>query len=371
LKTKAFAIVDDDPFGHAEWHNAKERLARVTPGDNLVLEWNEFYSMGVGDLRQAHYGKLPAGKYEFRVEEKGSFGGPATSEASMALLVPVPFWQMPWFWATLAAAAVAVATASVRYLAWHRMRRTMLRLQQQGALEQERLRIAQDIHDDLGARVTQISLVSAMAQDNLVFPEKARDEFDRISRMCRDLVSALYETVWAVNPENDNLDAMGTYLCQKINELCTHAQVRCRLHVVDLPQNVQISSQMRHNISMAVKEAAHNVIKHAGASLVTMRVTFSDMLLTVSIQDDGCGFNVAGTPSGNGVVNMKRRLEDIGGSCLVESRPGQGTTVQLRLIVKSSEADRRDEPVASAAAAAPEAPPMEAHSNYEKVSSRG
>ena len=145
--------------------------------------------------------------------------------------------------------------------------------------------------------------------------------------------------------------------------------MRCRLHVVDLPQNVQISSQTRHNISMAAKEAVHNVIKHARASLVTMRVTLSDMLLTVSIQDDGCGFDVAGTPSGNGLVNIRRRLEAIGGSCLIESLPGQGTTVQMRLIVRSLQEVRREEPAPRPLPAPPEPPPKEASSSYEKISS--
>jgi len=366
-KAKAFAIVDDDPFGHAEWRNTKGSVPHVKPGDNLVLDWNELHSMGVGDIREARYDRLPPGRYQFRVEETGPFGGPAKAETSLALLVPLPFWQMPWFWATLAAVALAAATASVRYLAWHRMRRTMLRLQQQGALEQERLRIAQDIHDDLGARVTQISLVSAMAQGNAAFPEKARAEFDRISLMSRELVSALYETVWAVNPENDNLEATGTYLCQKINEICTQARLRCRLHVVDLPQNIQISSQTRHNISMAVKEALHNVIKHACASLVTVRVTFSEDLLTVSIQDDGCGFDAAGAHAGNGLVNMKRRLEDIGGACEVESRPGQGTTVQMRLAVRKSQVH----PAPSSMKGLPQPPMKEVQPNYEKISSGG
>lgn len=370
-KTKAFAILDDDPFGHAEWRNIKGSVPRVVAGDNLVLEWNELFSMGVGDLHYASYAKLPQGKYRLRVEETGPLGGPAEAEVSLAVLVPVPFWEMPWFWTTLAAVAVAASAASIRYLAWHRMRRTMLRLQQEGALERERLRIAQDIHDDLGARVTQISLVSAMAQGNGAFPEKARAEFDRISRMSRDLVSALYETVWAVNPENDNLDAMGTYLCQKINEFCTQAQLRCRLHVVDLPQHVQISSQTRHNISMAVKEVVHNIIKHAHASLVTVHVTFAETLLLISIQDDGCGFDVADVPSGNGLANLKRRLEDIGGACVVESWRGRGTTVQMRLVVKTLKEDRREEPIPHPSAAPPEPPPKESQSNYEKISSCG
>jgi signal transduction histidine kinase len=202
-------------------------------------------------------------------------------------------------------------------------------------LEQERLRIAQNIHDDLGARVTQISLLSGMAQSDANLPEKARVDFDSISRMARDLVTALYETVWAVNPENDNLDALGNYLCQMSNQLCSQAQIRCRLHVEHLPHNVQLSSQTRHNISMAVKEAIHNVIKHARASEVTLHAAFSDKWLTVSIKDDGCGFRPGGDLPGNGLTNMKRRVQDLGGTCTIESQPGSGTTVQLGLEVRA------------------------------------
>src|SRR5258707_4043293 len=115
------------------------------------------------------------------------------------------------------------------------MRAEMAGLKQQQALDLDRLRIAQDIHDDLGAQVTQISLLSALAQGNASFPTEAREGFDRISCLCRELVSALYETVWAVNPENDNLDALGNYLCQKMQELCQPAQIRYRVDVSSLP----------------------------------------------------------------------------------------------------------------------------------------
>ena len=226
------------------------------------------------------------------------------------------------------------SVAGGRYIAWHRMRGEMLRLQQQRLLEQERLRIAQNIHDDLGARVTQISLLSGMAQGIANLPDQARADFDSISRMARDLVTALYETVWAVNPENDNLDALGNYLCQMVNQLCGQAQIRCRLHVEELPRDVQISSQTRHNLTMAVKEAVHNVIKHAGAAELTLRASFADHQLCVSIQDDGRGFPPADHPPSNGLTNMKRRLQEIGGTCRLESRAGGGTTVQLRLEVR-------------------------------------
>ena len=327
-KAKAFAILDDDPNGHAEWRN-RGGTPLVNPRDSLVLEWNEAYSMGTGIIRSARYGALKPGHYQFRVQDETILGTLTGVEASLAIYVPPPLWERPWFLTVMVIVSIAGSSAGIRYFAWRRMTRSMLVLQQQRALEQERLRIARDIHDDLGARVTQISLVSGVAQANSAFSPKARGEFERISRMCRELVSALYETVWAVNPENDNLDAMGTFLCQKINEFCAQAQLKCRLHVAELPENVPISSQARHNVSMAVKEAVHNVVKHAGVSLVTMRVNFVDTVLTVSVEDDGYGFNCGDSPSGYGLTNMKRRMEDIGGTCRIESLPGKGTIVRL------------------------------------------
>ncbi len=211
----------------------------------------------------------------------------------------------------------------------------MVRLKQQRALEQERLRIAHDIHDDLGARVTQISLLSAMAQDNPALPDKARADFGKVSRMARELVSALYETVWAVNPENDNLEALGNYLCQMVKQLCERTPLRCRFHVQDLPHDVQLSSQTRHNISMAVKEAVHNIIKHARASEVTIRMAFTGGVLDVSVHDDGSGFQPSDNIPGNGLTNMKRRLQSIGGTCVVESGSRHGTTVRMHLAIRS------------------------------------
>jgi len=197
------------------------------------------------------------------------------------------------------------------------------------------LRIAHDIHDGLGARVTQISMVSSRAQDNSNFPEQARDEFDRISKMSRELVSALYETVWTVDPENDNLDELGNYLCQIVNQLCDQAQFRCRFYMADLPRDVQVSSQTRHNISMAVQEAVHNVIKHAKATEVTVTIEFTQGLLAITVRDDGCGFNPLNSVAGHGLFNMKQRLSDIGGIFSIESQPGKGSTIHMNVKFKS------------------------------------
>ena len=343
-RRNAFAIIDDDNGSHAEWHNVRESAPGVTPGERLLVEWDEAFSMGVGDITAAHYQKLPESNYHFRVAGFDIFGNPTGANASVAVLVPPPFWKMSWFWSVIGASLFMAALGAGRYVVWHRMRREVLRLKSQQALELERLRIAQDLHDDFGARVTEISIASALAKTNPDFPATAGADFDRISNLSRALVSALYETVWAINPENDNLDALGNFLCQMANHLCEQAHLPCRLQGRDLPRSIEVSSQTRHNITMAVKEAVHNVIKHAGASELTLTIAYEDNELEVCIQDDGCGFAPSGERAGHGLINMKRRLADLGGTCDIESRLGSGTTVELRLRLPAANSNGNGKP---------------------------
>ena len=332
--TDAFVIMDDDPIGHAEWHNDFLTAPQVSPGDQIVVEWNEMYSIGSGSLFDVNYGKLAPGKYKFQVEEVDLLGCPTGLKTSLAIFVPPPLWKLPWFWVTIFVGAMTLTIVANRYIVWHRMQREMARLRNQRVIEGERLRIARDIHDDLGARVTQISLLSAMAGDNPDIQPETRSEFAEISRMSRDLVSALYETVWAVNPENDNLEALGNYICQMVTKLGENAGFHCRFNMERLPRDVEVPSQSRHSISMAVKEAVHNIIKHAAASRVTIQITFSAGVFTISIQDNGRGFQMGDHRSGSGLSNMEQRLKDIGGTCSINSRVDGGTEVVLQLNIR-------------------------------------
>jgi signal transduction histidine kinase len=337
---KALAILDDDPDSHAEWHTIREYAPAVKPGDRLDVEWNEVFSMGVGNSHEAHYEKLAPGTYQFRVAEVTALGVPTGVEASVAIKVPVPLWEVPWFWAAVIAFFVAALMGVGRYATWRSMRQELARIRSQRALEQERLRIAHDIHDDLGARLTQISLASALAHDCPGLSPSARSEFNRISQMARDTVSALYETVWAVNPENDNLDALGSYLCQLVHQLCEQAKLSCRLRVPELPPDVQVASQLRHNVILAVKEAINNIIKHASAGEVTFQVGFEGDVLTISISDNGSGFDSSKNVMGNGIPNMKQRLETIGGNCNIESS-ARGTTILMHVRVNGADIRRQ------------------------------
>jgi signal transduction histidine kinase len=174
-------------------------------------------------------------------------------------------------------------------------------------------------------------MVSAASLQDSSLSSKTRDEISQIKEMSRDLVSALYETVWAVNPEYDNLDALVNYLCQMAGQLCKQAQLQCRLSVSDVPTAIQVSSNVRHNLTMAMKESIHNIVRHSRASEVAIQIAVKCDSISVTIHDNGCGFDFEKCHPGNGLQNMKGRMVNIGGACLVESRPGSGTTVSLHL----------------------------------------
>jgi signal transduction histidine kinase len=331
---KALTLLDNDPNAHAEWTTRKESAMPVAPGDHLLIEWDEAYSIGLAGTAEVNYSELPAGFYQFRINELSLTGRPGEAETSLALEVPLSFWRTPSFWGLIALVCVSGTAGLYRYVMWQQMRRKLAALESQRALEHERLRIAQDIHDDLGARVTQISLVSGLAQSDRALSEKARADFNAISGMARELVSALYETVWAVNPENDNLDALGNYVCQMVDNLCEKAQLHRRFRVADLPRDFQVSSHVRHNLVLAVKEAVHNAIKHANASELSVSVEWASTTLTIRVHDGGCGFEPKQAGTGHGLANMQRRLEQLGGTCAIQSEPSRGTTVAFCVNLK-------------------------------------
>lgn len=331
-----FVIVDDDLNGHAEWAIRKDDARPVRPGDVLEVEWAEAYSFGLVKEELVSYADLHPGYYRFRINQVSVSGIPGTVESSIAFEVPATFWRTPWFWVSVLTMSIATGLVAWRASSARRLQHELRFLEQQRAVDRERLRIAQDIHDDLGARVTQISLLSAVAESKSSLPDEARAEFGKVSRMTRDLVSALHETVWAVNPENDNLDALANFLCQMSSQLSSQARLRCRLEVPEIPSDIMASSQMRHHLIMAVKEAVNNVIKHADATEMRIRISLENWMLRISVLDDGRGFDSSVVEAGNGLNNLESRMNKIGGSVSVESRLGVGTEIRLDVPVSLS-----------------------------------
>jgi len=322
----ALCILDDDPGAHAEWSLSRAAAPHVEAGELLSVEWSEMHDIGMGNRFDVNYGRLNAGSYTFWSEELDATGRPLPPTHRIEIIVLEPYWKSGWFWIVAAAAASLLLWLGCRAIIQWRIREHLARVKQERMLEQERLRIARDLHDDLGARLTHISLMSGLAEND---PGSAasRESFQRISSMARELVAALYQTVWTVNPEHDNLEDLVNYLCQLTQNLAESARIRCRIHSCEVPGQRPVTSEVRHNITLAVKEVLNNAVKHSGATEIIVLIEFNDPRLRISITDNGHGFDAAHAPPGNGLKNMQRRMESVSGEVSIQSTPGGGTAV--------------------------------------------
>jgi len=217
---------------------------------------------------------------------------------------------------------------------WLRRRRRFQieRLELLRATEKERVRIAQDLHDDLGAGLTEIGLLGDLVGSQAAYqPEPA----GLISRRARELAGALDEIVWAVNPRHDNSQALAAYFCRFAQEFLRSAGLACRFDVADPLPDGGLTTEMRHQLFLAFKEALNNIVRHARASEVSLRIASEKGRLVISVTDDGCGFTGA-VPAGSpdGMQGMCDRLARLGGECSVHSVEGKGVSVTFSLPIK-------------------------------------
>jgi signal transduction histidine kinase len=232
----------------------------------------------------------------------------------------------------LVAAMTIGIFSTARYVSHRRLQAKVRQLEQENAVQRERARIAQDIHDDIGAHMTQISLLTELTRRHLRAPEVAAEHIGQIGRKAGEAIKALDEIVWAANPRNDTVADLLDYAGQYAVNFLQAAGVRCRLDFPDKPPARTLSGEARHGLFLAVKEALHNIVKHARATEVWLRVRTSAAGLEWQVDDNGCGF-AAPAPDAlaDGLRNMRERLERLGGSCEIQTAPGAGVRVTLFL----------------------------------------
>ena len=287
-----------------------------------------------GNVRVAHYPHVSPGHYQFRVIACTHDGIWNDVGSSLAFTVAPHFWETTWFRATAVISAAVLLGGGVLIVSRRRYQRKLERLQQQQALERERTRIAQDLHDDLGAGLVEINFGSELAQDPALSEVEVREHTREIGTRAREMVTALDEIVWAVNPKHDNVSSLATYFCQFAQHFLRATTVRCHLEVAsDLPA-APLNAEQRHSLFLAFKEALSNVAQHAGATDLHLAITATDGMLIVELRDNGRGFDLAAPrerSNPDGLGNMERRLHQLEGRCELVSSPRQGTTVSFKV----------------------------------------
>ncbi|WP_035614435.1 ATP-binding protein [Haloferula sp. BvORR071] len=199
-------------------------------------------------------------------------------------------------------------------------------------IEKERTRVAHDLHDELGAGLTEAGILTSLVKNPGVPAEKKDGYLDQLAEVCRALVTGLDEIVWAVNPRYDSVTDLAGYFSLFAQRFLGIAGITCRLQIAESVAEHPIGSHQRHDIFLAFKEALNNIVRHSQAREVRLAIGVADRILTVSLADDGCGLDPAETkPGSDGLVGMQERMEKLGGHCRISSNPGGGTTVEFSL----------------------------------------
>ncbi len=283
--------------------------------------------VAVGDQRTVTFTHLPPGAYRVEIAASEA-GGPrrpiTTVPTSLMFVVQAAWWETVLFRVGVAIVGILALIWSVRKIVLLRVNVRIRKLEQEHALDRERTRIARDIHDQLGANLTQIAITSKLLtlDPAEAVPGHSRD----ITALAMNTAESLDEIVWAVNPHYDTLAALIDYLGMFAVDFLSKAKIACE---VDLPADLPahpLSSNVRHHLFLAVKESLNNVVKHSGARTVHLRVRFENQVLCVEVSDDGCGFEPGSEAMGsNGIRNLGERLKELGGEFHLESTRGTGT----------------------------------------------
>lgn len=307
--------------------------------------------------RVALYTNLRPGTYTFELEACNRHGcwsrRPATFSFSLA-----PHVYETWLFRVGCLTAMAAAL-----LGWYLRRRHLQdlrqRLEKEHALQEERGRIAKDLHDDLGANLTGLAMQLEAAQEHAHDPETMLPELANGARSARSMVTQMREVIWSINPQCDTLESFCAFASDFAERFLQTAGLRCRLDLpIDVPPR-ELAAGTRYHLVLVVKEALHNAAKHANASEVRLSLTIHPDAMVLVISDDGMGFPPGhdlglrtdtpdlGRPSegslpqppgigGRGIRNMRRRVEAMHGALRIETQPAAGTKVIVQIPLRRS-----------------------------------
>lgn len=288
--------------------------------------WEEDWT-DAGTRRVAYYTRLRPGRYRFEVEACSAQGMWSEGAASLGFVLAPRLYESPLFRGLVVAGLGGLGWLWQRTRA--RTRRCLQRLEREGAVATERARIARDLHDEAGASLTAATTRLELAK---------RSSSDAVAAQLALAQAALMEAqwtmgeiIWSADPRHDTLSATWEYVGRLADELLEPAGVRCRLVQPERVPRLTLSATLRHDLVLTLKEALHNVVRHAGATTVHMLLRVEAGLLVLTVEDDGRGLPVESASGGNGLANMRRRVETHDGRFAVTRMGERGTRVCLEI----------------------------------------
>jgi ligand-binding sensor domain-containing protein/two-component sensor histidine kinase len=295
----------------------------LAPGESLRYQYelqgaSSDWSLPT-DQRSISYANLAPGTYRFLVRAVGSDGVGSEPPASVTFRILAPFWRRWWFMA-LAGALVALATYGLyRY----RVRRLL-------EIERVRTRIAADLHDDIGANLTRIGILSEVAHTHVQAQESGiSSPLGSIAQISRECVASMGDIVWAIDPARDHLIDLVQRMRRFAGEVFSNRKIEFEFHAPPSDEDLTIGPDVRRNVFLIFKEAVNNAARHAHCSYVAIDLALERSGLVLKIGDNGSGFDPSEAGEGQGLASMKRRAADLGARLLLSSAKGKGTEIEL------------------------------------------
>ncbi len=277
--------------------------------------------------RSVNYARLAPGSYRFLARavtqewQEGQEGAVSPEPAVLQFRILPPLWQRWWFLALAATMAGLTGYALYRY-----------RVAQLLKLERMRTRIATDLHDDIGANLTRISILSEVAkQQGANGDSPVSGSLQSIAEIARESVASMSDIVWAINPERDSLRDLTRKMRQHAEEVFTLRDIELKFTAPDAARDLKLDAHVRRDLYLVFKETVNNAARHSGCARVEIEMRVEEARLTLTISDDGRGFDPAARTEGNGLLSMRRRAAALAGELILESRVGVGARVRLTI----------------------------------------
>ena len=342
---KERAVKNDAEFSYAE-NSWRIEFAGLSFKDEKALRykyrllgWDGRWQEATNE-RAVTFASLRSGAYTFEVSAITAEGIESAAPAALRFEILPPFWQRWWF-----IAFCAVILGSMVY-AIH-----VARLDRLLAIEKIRGRIATDLHDDIGAGLTHIGLLSQVALQQTGAPQNGDGAFgaektpahgrelnhalERVGNIARELSAAMSDVVWSVNPQHDSMAALQRRLRTFAHEICEAKGIALHLEIAAPLAAMKLHPEIRRHLLLIAKEALHNAVKYSGSSSVSVKFTLDDKNILMDIVDAGQGFEIAPARNGNGLSNMRMRAEKLGGKFEIVSEIGKGTQIKVRAPIKT------------------------------------
>jgi ligand-binding sensor domain-containing protein len=284
-------------------------------------DWSPFTTQ-----RMVHFANLAPGSYRFLVRAAGADGASSETPASLSFKILPPIWRQWWFLALVTTLAGVLAYGLYRY-----------RVGQLLEIERVRARISGDLHDDIGANLSKIAILSEVAHHQLGRERGPADNtLASIADISRESMASMRDIVWAVNPRRDRLFDLTRRMRGFASDLFTSRDIEFQFQAPDRDRDLKLGPDLRRAVFLIFKEAVNNAARHSACAMAKINLSVDSGWLVLDVTDDGNGFNPAEAVEGQGLAGMTRRAESFGGAIEIISRPGEGTTVGLKVPLRPS-----------------------------------